>query len=148
MFIGSSYSMLLTVSHIPFCIATHILVSLASPVLHPEATCYWKVTFSTRGWQEVRLSLIPRLAGMFQGWRGRVGSVPVPDRWCEECVWRSLQRVQGGIPKVGTLHRCCPCSTAWIGKREVLYWHIWYDVWQMKIFQDNLAGRESIILKM
>lgn len=89
-------------------------------------------------------SLISRLGTMFQGWRGCVSSVPVPDRWCEEGVWRILQRVQGGVPKVGTLHWCCPCPTAWIGKKPgALCWHIWCMMFdQCKYFQTTSGSRK------
>lgn len=66
-------------------------------------------------------SLIQRLATVFQGWRRRVSSVSVPDHWREEGVWRILQRVQGGIPKVGPVHRCSPCPEARIGKKLCYY---------------------------
>lgn len=78
---------------------------------------YWKVTFSTRVRQLSFTSLNPCLSTMFQGWCGCVGGVPVPDQWCEESFWRLLQGVQRSIPEVGTLHRCCPCPTSWIGKK-------------------------------
>lgn len=89
-------------------------------------------------------SLIHCLAAMFQGWRGRVGGVPVPDRWCEEGVWRILQRVQGGIPKVGALHRGCPCPAAWIGKKLVLA-HAMFG--KCKYFQTTSRRKERVVFQ-
>lgn len=52
----------------------------------------------------------------FQGRRGRVGGVPVPDRRREEGVRGILQRVQGGGAKMGPLHRHRAGTAAWSGK--------------------------------
>lgn len=52
----------------------------------------------------------------FQGRRGRVGGVPVPDRRREEGVRRILQRVQGGGAEMGPLHRHRAGTAAWSGK--------------------------------
>lgn len=102
-------------------------VSLLLLMLHSRTTWYWKVTFSTRLWQVYFTSLNPCFATMFQGWCGCVSSVSVSHQWCEEGVWRILQGVQGSIPEVGTLHRCCPCPTSRIGKKLYeWYWHTRY----------------------
>lgn len=55
---------------------------------------------------------------MFQGRRGRVGRVPVPDCRREEGVRGRLQGVQGDVAKVGALHRRRPRAAAWIGKEK------------------------------
>lgn len=73
-------------------------------------------------------SLIHCSALMFQGWRGRVRSVPVSDQWCQGRVWKIVQRVQGGLAKMGALHRHRPRPTAWIGKK--LARNVWCEeVW-------------------
>lgn len=86
---------------------------------------------------------------MFQGWRGCVGSVPVPNQWSEESVWRILQRVQGGIPKVGTLHRRCPCPTPWIGKKLVSTPVLTHTVLSMMFCKSKsyqaTSGRQKLI---
>lgn len=65
-------------------------------------------------WMTNNLSLT---ALMSQGWRGRVSSVPVSDRWCEGSVWKILQRVQGGLAAMGALHRHRARPPARIGKK-------------------------------
>lgn len=86
----------------------------------PPGHCPKKVALPTTGNPSPAVyghtSLTHCLALVFQGRRGRVSRVPVPDRRCEEGVRGGLQGVQGGVAKVGTLHRRRPRAAAWIGK--------------------------------
>lgn len=125
----------IVLSHICSCIITWLFHSMLffcpplrrcffilRPLQNPPGRCPKKVALPTTGNPSPAVychtSLTHCLALVFQGRRGRVGRVPVPDRRREEGVRGRLQGVQGGVAKVGALHRRRPRAAAWIGKEK------------------------------